>query len=509
LAVTHRKWTRFLTLATASVVTLCLGAWLSYEAAIHQEPAPARLSENLSETPATPSSATDLARTDLPAADVSAQVATVAPSGATLPEAVSEESRDVAIRASSPEDMRSLFAEADAGAAPLELRGASASEVPATQPASGAQATRDPAPMDELGPLPEAIAPPNLPDRPVPVEGVPQPPRRPAGLAPAQPAPTQVASLGPVAIPTSPALTVAPEVAVLPQATAPKPAGEAKTESKAVAAPKSAASQPATPAPAAAPADGGFPNIGNALAAVSASVGGADATLAPQSEASPVSPEPASGFKKGAQVFVRIFKREGALELWMKKGDHFALYKNYPICKWSGKLGPKQAYADYQSPEGFYSVSAKQLNPHSAYHLAFDVGYPNAYDRRHGYTGNKIMVHGDCKSVGCFAMTNAGIDEIYGFVAAALANGQQEVPVHIFPFRMTEAAIARESAGDGSFLAFLDSGGPKQDWSAFWRNLKEGYDLFERTRVPPTAYACGDRYEFSASAGSCARIAGR
>jgi len=121
------------------------------------------------------------------------------------------------------------------------------------------------------------------------------------------------------------------------------------------------------------------------------------------------------------------------------------------------------------------------------------------------------MVHGDCKSVGCFAMTNAGIDEIYGFVASALASGQKEVPVHIFPFRMTEAAIARESgSGSSSIMAFLDSGAaPKQDWSAFWHNLKEGYDLFENSHVPPTAYACGDRYEFSASAGSCARIAGR
>jgi murein L,D-transpeptidase YafK len=306
----------------------------------------------------------------------------------------------------------------------------------------------------------------------------------------------------PVALPTS-ALSAASVSAASQAALVPQAAGAPK----ATASPKSA---PVAPQPAAAsPSDTGFPNISNALAAVTASVGGANATLAPQPEAVPVLPEPTGGFKKGAQVFVRILKREGALELWMKKGDRFALYKNYPICKWSGKLGPKQAFADYQSPEGFYSVSAKQLNPHSAYHLAFDVGYPNAYDRRHGFTGSMIMVHGDCKSVGCFAMTNAGIDEIYGFVAAALANGQTEVPVHIFPFRMTEEAIARESGGGGSFLAFLDSGELRQDWSPFWRNLKEGYDLFERSRVPPTAYACGDRYEFSASAGSCARIAGR
>jgi murein L,D-transpeptidase YafK len=191
----------------------------------------------------------------------------------------------------------------------------------------------------------------------------------------------------------------------------------------------------------------------------------------------------------------------------MKRGDRFALFQSFPICKWSGRLGPKTKYADYQSPEGFYSVSSKQLNPHSAYHLAFDVGYPNAYDRRHGATGNAVMVHGDCKSVGCFAMTNKGIDGIYKYVAAALANGQKEVPVHIFPFRMTEQAIARESGG-GNVLAFLGESWTGQDWSPFWHNLKQGYDLFEQTGQPPVAYACGDRYEFGANGQSCSRIAG-
>ena len=212
----------------------------------------------------------------------------------------------------------------------------------------------------------------------------------------------------------------------------------------------------------------------------------------------------------GQQVFVRIFKQEGTLELWMKRGERFALYKSFAVCKWSGALGPKTRQSDYQSPEGFYSVSARQLNPHSHYHLAFDVGYPNAYDRRQGFTGSAVMVHGDCKSVGCFAMTNAGIDEIYPIVAAALAGGQHEVPVHIFPFRMTEQAIARETTtSSNSFLAFLDNGGgPKRDWGAFWRNLKQGYDMFERDRAPPVAYACGDRYEFGGAGRACARIAG-
>jgi murein L,D-transpeptidase YafK len=120
------------------------------------------------------------------------------------------------------------------------------------------------------------------------------------------------------------------------------------------------------------------------------------------------------------------------------------------------------------------------------------------------------MVHGDCKSVGCFAMTNNGIDEIYGYVSEALAGGQHEIPVHIFPFRMTEEAIARESTGrSGNVLAFLASeSAPRRDWSGFWRNLKQGYDLFEQSHVPPVAYACGDRYDFGAAGRSCSRIAG-
>ncbi|MBI1981087.1 MAG: hypothetical protein HYS63_05975 [Methylocystis sp.] len=209
----------------------------------------------------------------------------------------------------------------------------------------------------------------------------------------------------------------------------------------------------------------------------------------------------------GDQVFVRIFKQEGQLELWLRKSNaRFTLYKTFPICKWSGRLGPKVKEADYQSPEGFYSVSAKQLHPNSNYHRAFNVGYPNAFDRQNGRTGGLVMVHGACKSVGCFAMTDRGIEEIYAFVEAALRAGQKEVQVHIFPFRLTEQAIARETGG--SWLAFVGAGGNYEHWAAFWRNLKEGYDLFEQTGEPPVAFACGDHYAFGAGDAACRRIAG-
>jgi murein L,D-transpeptidase YafK len=210
-------------------------------------------------------------------------------------------------------------------------------------------------------------------------------------------------------------------------------------------------------------------------------------------------------FRLGASAYVRIFKKEGELELWLKRDGRYALYKTYPICKWSGRLGPKLQSGDYQSPEGFYSVSARQLNPNSAYHRAFNIGFPNAFDRQNGRTGGALMVHGACKSVGCFAMTDLVIDEIYGFVEAALRGGQHDVPVHIFPFRMSDAAFANETKGDWTSLWAVPP--EHQRWSAFWQNLKEGYDLFERTGEPPTAYACGRRYGFAAD-GSCTRIAG-
>ena len=241
------------------------------------------------------------------------------------------------------------------------------------------------------------------------------------------------------------------------------------------------------------------------------------AALAPEPTLKPAPPgsfdrtdQPPPRFNMGAPAYVRIFKKEGELELWLKVNNRYTLYRTFPICKSSGHLGPKLKEADYQSPEGFYSVSAKQLNPHSNYHRAFNVGYPNAFDKQNGRTGGLVMVHGACKSVGCFAMTDKGIEEIYGFVAAALSAGQREVPVHIFPFRLTDAALQKETTASG-WMAFLSQDAEAgKEWAPFWKNLKEGYDLFEATHEPPVVYACGDHYAFEAGAGKdgCQRIAG-
>ncbi|MBK6895446.1 MAG: murein L,D-transpeptidase [Alphaproteobacteria bacterium] len=191
----------------------------------------------------------------------------------------------------------------------------------------------------------------------------------------------------------------------------------------------------------------------------------------------------AFGLAPGGPLFIRIFKQEKELEIWgiEIKSATFRKFKTYPICTYSGSLGPKQREGDFQSPEGFYDVTRDRLNPRSNFHLAFDVGYPNAYDRAQGRTGSFIMVHGACMSIGCFAMTNEGIEEIYLLVESALNGGQASLPVHIFPFRMTDENM-KAHEGD--------------KWITFWKNLKEGYDLYETSGEPPKAETVGQSYSF-------------
>jgi len=191
----------------------------------------------------------------------------------------------------------------------------------------------------------------------------------------------------------------------------------------------------------------------------------------------------ANGLSLGQPVLLRLFKQEHQLELWMKRGDRFALAMTMPICAWSGTLGPKLKEGDGQSPEGFYLVSARQMNPHSSYYRALNTGFPNAYDAAQGRTGSFLMIHGDCLSIGCYAMTDAGIDDIYTAVDSALGNGETEVPVQIFPFRMSVENLAAQQASP---------------WIGFWQNLAEGDRLFTATGLPPHAFACGTRYGFAA-----------
>ena len=189
----------------------------------------------------------------------------------------------------------------------------------------------------------------------------------------------------------------------------------------------------------------------------------------------------AKGLRWGAPVFIRIFKEEKQLELWVDDGKQFKLLKTWPICKFSGALGPKLKEGDGQAPEGFYFVPRARMNPHSRFHLSFNLGYPNSYDRAHGRTGSALMVHGNCVSIGCYAMTDPRIEVIYSLCDAALQNGQRFFRVHCFPFRMTEVNMKKHR---------------KSKWIKEWLNLKVGYDWFEKTKRPPNVEVRGKRYTF-------------
>lgn len=185
------------------------------------------------------------------------------------------------------------------------------------------------------------------------------------------------------------------------------------------------------------------------------------------------------GLAAGNRVMIRVFKKESELELWMQKDGRYELFATYPICFWSGRLGPKLREGDRQAPEGFYSVTVDQLYEKGRRPRSFNIGFPNAFDRSLARTGSYILVHGGCTSIGCFAMTDPIMDEIYALSERALRDGQESIPVHTFPFRMTDANLAMHE---------------ESPWLPFWLNLKEAYDLFDRTHVPPRVGVCNRRY---------------
>ena len=190
---------------------------------------------------------------------------------------------------------------------------------------------------------------------------------------------------------------------------------------------------------------------------------------------------------KNAPVLIRAYKKEAELEIWKQQADGRYVYlKTFPMCRWSGQLGPKMREGDRQVPEGFYTITPGSMNPNSAYFLSFNVGYPNAYDRAWGRTGGSIMVHGICSSAGCFSMTDGQIEEIYAIMREAFAGGQHAVQMQSFPFRMTAENMAK---------ARLDPN------IAFWRELKKGADEFEVTKMQTPVGVCNKHYVFAKAKG--------
>jgi murein L,D-transpeptidase YafK len=189
------------------------------------------------------------------------------------------------------------------------------------------------------------------------------------------------------------------------------------------------------------------------------------------------------GSSPGEGMVIRIFKREAQLEVWKRTSTgQYKMFKTYAICSFSGDLGPKFREGDYQSPEGFYTITPGLMNPKSNYYLAFNTGFPNKFDRANGRTGSNLMVHGDCKSVGCYAMTDAGIAEIYALARETFKGGNPSFQVQIFPFRMTTASLAQNA---------------QNQHVGFWQNIKEGYDYFDLTKTPPAWDVCENRYIFN------------
>ncbi len=185
-----------------------------------------------------------------------------------------------------------------------------------------------------------------------------------------------------------------------------------------------------------------------------------------------------------APVLLRIYKKESTLEVWKRdRGGKYALLKSYPICKFSGRLGPKISEGDHQAPEGFYDITPGQMNPLSREYLAFNIGFPNAFDRSLGRTGSFLMVHGGCNSTGCYAMTDQHMDEIYGLVGEAFAGGQDKVQLEALPFRMTPENLARNAQNNPN--------------ASFWTMLKAGSDAFLKDGRPPAVVVCDHRYVFN------------
>jgi len=184
----------------------------------------------------------------------------------------------------------------------------------------------------------------------------------------------------------------------------------------------------------------------------------------------------------GQPIFIRIFKDEKILETWVKDNEtnEYKPFKQYEICKYSGTLGPKLAEGDGQAPEGFYEIGIDQLNPWSQYHLSFNLGFPNEYDRARMRTGSNLMIHGGCQSIGCYAITDDAMEEVYLMTEASIAGGA-DVPVHIFPFKITAQTLFENA----------DS-----LWQQEWQNLQIGYEAFERTKTPPQAKHSDHKYVF-------------
>ena len=219
----------------------------------------------------------------------------------------------------------------------------------------------------------------------------------------------------------------------------------------------------------------------------------ADSSRLPEKATKELSPGLLSMLKqkhmmKHSPILVRVFKEEAELEVWKQDATgHFQLLKMYPVCRWSGDLGPKMHEGDRQTPEGFYTITPKLMNPNSEFYLAINTGFPNTFDKANNRNGSFLMIHGNCASSGCYAMTDEQIAEIYALAHDSLASERPAFQVQAYPFRMTPANLARHRTSPHL---------------AFWQMLKIGNDHFETTHLEPKVDVCNRRYVFDAQRSS-------
>ena len=190
------------------------------------------------------------------------------------------------------------------------------------------------------------------------------------------------------------------------------------------------------------------------------------------------------GFEDDQPIYLRIIKETTTLQVWVYSGKEYKLFKSYDVCYFSGGLGTKTRDGDEKSPEGYYTIKPAQLNPNSIYHLSVNIGYPNQLEKQLGYTGDAIMIHGDCVSIGCFAMTDPVIEEVYTLVYEAFLHGQKSIELNILPFKMDDVHMKTYASSPNII---------------FWRNLKTGYDIFQRTHLPPIVSVNNKSYVFTES----------
>ncbi len=178
-------------------------------------------------------------------------------------------------------------------------------------------------------------------------------------------------------------------------------------------------------------------------------------------------------------LYIRSFKYDRQLEVWVKDNlkEPYKLFKTYKICMQSGTTGPKRMEGDYQVPEGFYHIN--DFNPNSSYHLSLGLNYPNASDRILSDSlrpGSAIYIHGNCVSVGCIAISDEPIEELYTMASAVRLQGQEFIPVHVFPVKYSVKKsndYLLESIKENAYL------------ESFNKNIKEVFDYFEANKQLP------------------------